>query len=128
MHFGDTVREILTASCGQDLRAASAATAIPLDVPGTTRALAANLELAFGIAIPEHDFRHLRTVRDVLQCVRLRLWERRVQLAPAAPPAARGGRPVFVRATTDPYERFVRYTPPAPAVGPSAGATRPKRI
>jgi hypothetical protein len=128
MSFGATVREILTASCGCDLRSASAATAVPLDSPGTTRTLAANLELAFGIAIPAPDLAHLRTVRDVLQCVRLRLWEKQAWPAaePATLPAASRLRPVFVRRSSDPYERFLRYTAPA-ALADSAATTRPRR-
>lgn len=125
------VREILTASCGCDLRSASATTAVPLDSPGASRMLAANLELAFGIAIPEPDLAHLHTVRDVLQCVRLRLWEKNAwpasQTSPnPAPSTAARVRPVFVRTSSDPYERFMRYTPAAALPG-SAVTSRPRR-
>ncbi len=127
MSFGATVREILTASCGCDLRSASATTAVPLDSATASRMLAANLELAFGIAIPEPDLRHLHTVRDVLQCVRLRLWEKQAWPASQspAPPTASRVRPVFVRTSSDPYERFIRYTPAAAL--PGAAATTPSR-
>jgi hypothetical protein len=113
MHFGATVREILTASCGHDLRQASPGTLLPgLDAPATLKTLAANLELAFGIEVREHDLARLRSVRDVLQCVRLRRWERRVTGAAGAAPTddARPARPIFVAPTRDPRERFLRFT------------------
>jgi acyl carrier protein len=116
MHFGATVREILTASCGRDLRDASPSTPLPaLDSAVTLRTLAANVELAFGIEMQPDDLPRLRTVRDVLRCIRLRRWEQRVtetgqiasEDAPRQPPA----RPVFVAPTRDPRERLIRYTP-----------------
>jgi hypothetical protein len=134
MHFGDIVREILTASCGRDLRSASQGTPLPgLDSPATLRTLAANLELAFGIEVGEHDLVHFRTVRDVLQCVRLRRWERRAGSEDgAAGPAVAGARvprPVFRSPSSDPRERFIRYTPPPPASPPAAAPARStKRI
>ena len=128
MHFGATVREILTASCGRDLREAAPATRLPsLDAPVTLRTLAANLELTFGIELVEDDLARLHTVRDVLRCVRLRRWERRVTTGAGAPDA-RSMRPVFVAPTRDPRERFVRYTPrrqPAPALATPEPATAP---
>jgi hypothetical protein len=77
--------------------------------------LAANLELAFGISMQDGDLAHLRTVRDVMQCVRLRAWERRTIAASdggSRAPARQIGvpRPVFVATTRDPRERFMRYT------------------
>ncbi len=134
MHFGATVREILTASCGRDLRDASASTSLPaLDAPATLKTLAANLELAFGIELPERDLTRLHTVRDVLQCVRLRRWEERIRTAEAPQPHASLGapRPVFMTPTRDPRERFIRFTRrPAPAPPPAPFATQPpsKRV
>ena len=116
MSFGESVREIMTASCGSDVRATSATTEIPeLRSETAQRTLAANLELAFGIQLQQSDLAHLHTVRDVMQCVRLRAWERRTIAASdgnGAVPAreARVPRPVFVATTRDPRERFIRYT------------------
>ena len=116
MSFGETVREIVTASCGSDVRGASATADIPeLRSETALRTLAANLELAFGIQVAPDDLAHLHTVRDVMQCIRLRTWERRAMAAPqgaddATARPARPGRPVFVKATRDPRERFMRYT------------------
>jgi hypothetical protein len=127
MHFGDTVREILTASCGRDMRDASPRTPLPaLDSPATLRTLAANLEVAFGIELGGADLAQLHTVRDVLQCVRLRRWEQTVSSGDAARPAApRATRPIFVAPTRDPRERFIRYTArPAAPVVPSSPAAR----
>jgi acyl carrier protein len=120
MSFGETVREILAASCGSDLREASATSPLPeLSSETVQRTLAANLELAFGIQIVEGDIAHFRTVRDVMQCVRLRAWERRATTeaahsAPAQPRRdPRPVRPVFVASSRDPRERILRYTPQA---------------
>ena len=113
MSFGDTVREILAASCGTDVRDASATSPLPeLRSEAVQRTLAANLEIAFGIQIAEGDLAHLRTVRDVMQCVRLRAWERRAT-APGEPRPRdpRPVRPVFVASSRDPRERILRYTP-----------------
>jgi acyl carrier protein len=131
MHFGASVREILSASCGTDLRRVPATAVLELEADGARRTLTANLELAFNIDIPAHDAEHWETVRDVLQCVRLRRWEKRATGAtdaPAAPPDE--VRPVFVTPTRDARERFRRYTPPAlPALPPDSGITpRSKRI
>jgi hypothetical protein len=133
MHFGATIREILSASCGSDLRRARPRTPLPvLESAGALRALGANLELTFGIEISEPDLAHLHTVRDVLQCVRLRLWEKRVstrapaEATPGAPaPAAQ---PLFVTASREPGERFIRYTRPAPLPTPALAGVHPKRI
>jgi len=115
MSFGETVREILAASCGSDLREASVTSPLPeLRSEAVLRTLAANLELAFGIQIAEGDVAHFRTVRDVMQCVRLRAWERRANptaaVATAPITAQRMPRPVFVATSIDPCERFMRYT------------------
>ena len=128
MDFGATVREILSTSCGSDLRRARPGTPLPiLESAGALRALAANLELAFGIEIAEPDLAHLHTVRDVLQCVRLRLWEKRVAArAPGA--AAPAARPVFVTSSRELRERFIRYTRPAPLSAPVLAGAPPKRI
>jgi hypothetical protein len=103
MHFGAAVREVLSASCGSDLRHASACTVVPaLSAQATLQLLAANLEAAFGVRIPDSDLAHLHTVRDVLQCVRLHRWVARIE-APhpggEAEPAAAGERPEVFRLT-----------------------------
>ncbi|HEY2388356.1 MAG TPA: hypothetical protein VGK30_15485 [Candidatus Binatia bacterium] len=85
MHFGAVVREVLSASCGADLRDASAGTEVPeLRSPDTQRVLADALARAFGVTIPAPDLDRLMTVRDVLQCVRLHRWVARVEGAPSA--------------------------------------------
>jgi len=85
MHFGAVVREVLSASCGADLRDASATTEVPeLRSPDIQRALADNLARFFGVTIPDHDLDRLVTVRDVLQCVRLHRWVARVEGGPLA--------------------------------------------
>lgn len=133
MHFGATVREILSASCGNDFRKARAGTPLPsVESGGTLRTLGANLGLAFGIAISEPDLAHLRTVRDVLQCVRLRLWEKRVAArVPAEATAdapAPAERPLFVTAAREPNPRFIRHTRPAQFPTPALAGASPKRI
>ncbi len=83
MHFGAVVREVLSASCGADLRDASATTEVPeLRSPEIQRALADRLARTFGVTIPAHDLDRLVTIRDVLQCVRLHRWVARVEGAP----------------------------------------------
>jgi hypothetical protein len=80
MPLGAAIREILTASFGLDFRTAPNTADLPDRHPaGPFRVLAANLELAFGITVSEDDLAHLHTIRDVVQCVRLRVWERRVE-------------------------------------------------
>ena len=124
-HFGAAVREILSASCGSDLQQASATTALPaLGSAAALRILATNLELAFGIEVPEEDLAHLRTVRDVLRCVRLRLWERRAAAGatsdgPDQVGPDRGAYAAFI--SGDARERFIRYTPSAPVTTPLLG-------
>ena len=121
MHFGDNVREIVSISCGRDLRAAKSRTALPgIDSPEVQKRLAANLERQFDITLSEEDVSHLTTVRAVLQCVRLRRWERdmaeheSVAAALAAQAADEAAAPSM-------RDRFVRYTPPtAPTPVPAA--------
>ena len=127
MHFGATVREILTASYGEDLRDSSAATSLPAESsPATLKTLAANLELAFGIDLPTQDLAQLHTVRDVLQCVRLHRWEGRVTGDPAIrpDPEPQASRPVFLTPTRDPRERFIRFTRKPSAVPVLPASTR----
>jgi acyl carrier protein len=116
MHFGENVREIVSISCGKDLRVARSRTVLPgIDSPEVQRRLAANLEQSFDITLSPEDVSHLKTVRAVLQCVRLRRWERELanqeQVGVPAPVAI----PEAAAAATAPSlrERFVRYTPPA---------------
>ncbi len=110
MHFGENVRDIVSISCGRDLRAARSRTTLPgIDSPEVQRRLAANLERSFDITLSPEDVSHLTTVRAVLQCVRLRRWERDVALeqrdeAEAAVPA-----PEVAAAAMAPFsDRFVR--------------------
>lgn len=77
MDFGATVRAILTTTCGSDLRKARPSMPLPDLEPAERAALAADLERAFGIALAPDDVGHMETVRDVLQCVRLRRWTQR---------------------------------------------------
>jgi hypothetical protein len=130
MHFGAAVRDVLSTTCGSDLRAASARTVVPaLQSPATQRRLAANLRAAFGVAIPVVDLRHLSTVRDVLQCVRLRRWaigvEEREQ---AARLAAMSSAPAVATsdaalAGDDARQAAFRMTRRAPAVDPAVGTS-----
>lgn len=123
MHFGENVREIVSMSCGKDLRAARSRTLLPgIDSPEIQRRLAANLEQSFDITLSPEDVTHLTTVRAVLQCVRLRRWEREMksqEQALAPMPEAVTAHGLGMR------DRFVRYTPPAvasmplPATAPS---------
>jgi hypothetical protein len=112
MHFGANVREIVSQSCGRDLRAARSRTVLPgIESPEVQRRLAANLEQSFDITLAPDDVAHLKTVRAVLQCVRLRRWEREHlhETQPAAPAVtAPALAPSALR------DRFVRYTPPTP--------------
>ena len=116
MHFGESVREIVSISCGKDLRAARSRTALPgIDSPEVQKRLVANLERQFDITLKEGDVAHLTTVRAVLQCVRLRRWEREMeeQQSVSEAPIAQAANEAPQLETRD---RFVRYTPPAPPV------------
>jgi hypothetical protein len=125
MSFGENVREIVSISCGRDLRAARSRTVLPgIDSPEVQRRLAANLERSFNIRLSPEDVAHLTTVRTVLQCVRLRRWERAV--AGQAQPEAIAAATESETSVSSPSmrERFVRYTPPTspvhlPATAPS---------
>ncbi len=122
MHFGDNVREIVSISCGKDLRAARSRSVLPgIDSPEVQRRLAANLERSFDITLSPEDVSHLTTVRAVLQCVRLRRWERELasqERQPATMPAPE----VAAAALATPMrERFVRYTPPVSPMSIPAG-------
>jgi acyl carrier protein len=112
MHFGENVREIVSISCGRDLRTARSRTVLPgIDSPAVQQRLAANLERSFDIRLSPEDVSHLTTLRAVLQCVRLRRWERDMEHQPhaeavSAAAAAVAALPASMR------DRFVRYTPP----------------
>jgi hypothetical protein len=142
MHFGAAVRHVLSASCESDLRQARGSTEIPaLRSPQTQRILAANLEVAFGVAIPDHDLDRLATVRDVLQCVRLHRWVMRVERPSAdATPGGAASAPVedgadaAAASDASPYHsmpglrRRPRTSPvPAPTDPPPAGRREERR-
>lgn len=116
MHFGDSVREIVSISCGKDLRAARSRTLLPgIDSPEVQRRLAANLERSFDITLSPEDVSHLTTVRAVLQCVRLRRWEREVEEQESHAPAMPAE--IAAAALASPMRsRFVRYTAPVGAM------------
>ena len=71
-------------------------------------------ERSFNIALSPEDVSHLTTVRAVLQCVRLRRWERELvaQDQPMTPAIEREA----AAPSPSMRERFVRYTPPTPPV------------
>lgn len=109
MDFGESVRDVVSLSCGKDMRAARSRATLPgIDSPEVQRRLAANLERSFDITLSPEDVAHLTTVRAVLQCVRLRRWER--EHAPDEQAAE-----VLAREQARPSlrDRFVRYTAPA---------------
>ena len=109
MYFGENVRDVVSVSCGKDMRSARSRTYLPgIESPEVQRRLAANLERSFDITLSPEDVSHLTTLRAGLQCVRLRRWER--EHAPDEQAAE-----VLAREVATPYRgRFVRYTPPAP--------------
>ena len=112
MHFGENVREIVSISCGRDLRAARSRTVLPgIDSPEVQRRLAANLERSFDITLSPEDISQLTTVRAVLQCVRLRRWERKM----AAEEQATVPAPEIAAAalTTSPLQDRLRAVHPA---------------
>jgi len=114
MYFGENVRDIVSISCGKDLRAARSRTVLPgIDSPEVQRRLAANLERSFDIRLKPEDVSHLTTVRAVLQCVRLRRWERELAEHEQAPVAVQPAMVGEDAAATPFSDRFVRYTPPA---------------
>ena len=80
MDLGTAVRQLLSEICGESLRHAKAHTAVEaLETPGVRRSLGAHIEAAFGVRVPDEDLARLRTVRDVVQCVRLYRWAKRVE-------------------------------------------------
>jgi len=84
MHFGAAVRELLTATCGEDLRHAKAHRVIDaLESARTRRMLGANIAATFGVHVTADDLARLTTVRDVLQCVRLYRWTQRMEIGRA---------------------------------------------
>jgi len=112
MYFGDDVREIVSISCGKDMRAARSRAALPgIESPEVQRRLAANLERSFDITLSPEDVSHLTTVRAVLQCVRLRRWEREMAGEEQAGVPIQVDVPAAAAPTL--RDRFVRYTPPA---------------
>jgi acyl carrier protein len=113
MHFGENVRDIVSISCGRDMRAARSRTVLPgIDSPEVQRRLAANLERSFDIRLSPEDVSHLTTVRAVLQCVRLRRWERDVALEQEETESASPAPEVAAAAMAPFGDRFTRYTPP----------------
>ncbi len=124
MHFGDNVREIVSLSCGRDLRAARSRTPLPgIESPEVQQRLAANLERSFDIALTSEDVRHLTTVRAVLQCVRLRRWEREAEQHLASAQAAAIATSELAMALQD---RFVRSSPTTAAAPACASVAAPK--
>jgi acyl carrier protein len=124
MHFGENVREIVSLSCGRDLRSARSRTPLPgIDSPDVQKRLAANLERSFDISLSPEDISHLTTVRAVLQCVRLRRWER--ETMNAAPDRLVASTTAAAEPTPAPSlrERLVRYSPPTSSVPMPAAAS-----
>jgi hypothetical protein len=141
MHFGAAIRDVLSVSCSADLRHAKAHTVLPeLHSPRTRRLLAANLELAFGVTVPDEELERLTTVRDVLQCVRLRRWAKRVESDAQSPPtdaatAAAAMTPAIVAARREePRQEVFRFTrrsaatPTAPLFDRPPAASGLKRL
>ncbi len=130
MHFGENVREIVSLSCGKDLRAARSRTILPgIESPEVQRRLAANLERSFDITLSPEDVAHLTTVRAVLQCVRLRRWEREMASEEHAdtPERVAVSAAAAAAVATPMRDRLVRYTPPAapmPVPSPASFALR----
>jgi hypothetical protein len=118
MHFGENVREVLSASCGADLRAARSRTPLPgIESPLVQKRVASDLERSFAITLDPDDVEHLTTIRAVLQCVRLRRWERETEHHADQQPAM----PLIAAPAL--RERFVRYTPPAAPLSMPATAS-----
>jgi hypothetical protein len=128
MHFGENVREVVSMSCGRDLRGARSRTVLPgIDSPAVQQRLAANLERSFDITQSPEDVSPLTTLRAVLQCVRLRRWERDMEeqardeacASTAAVAVAASGVAALPPGVRD---RFVRYTPPTQPLPIAAAA------
>jgi acyl carrier protein len=159
MHFGATVRDVISESCGVDVRDASARTPIlETSSPEMLRRLGANLERAFGVAIPDADLAHFTTISDVLRCVRLRRWAWRAARLEAArqdvtrrdatrdvsdgdtaanavdAPRPDGALPPPAEVSPDLRERLIRYTRREPSAGappvgpPASGLPAGKRL
>jgi len=121
MHFGAAIRDLLSTTCGSDLRTASARTVVAaLEAPDARQRLAAGIEARFGVAIPAAELERLRTVRDVLQCVRLRRWAARVEARTAATTSA-----AQVDASG---QRAFRFTRRDPVAAPPLGGGLPHSI
>jgi hypothetical protein len=120
MHFGAAVRELLSLTCDVDLRHAKPHTVVDaLESPPTRRLLGANIEATFGVRVPAADLARLTTVRDVLQCVRLHRWLKRVERERAAAQlmagvdasAAAAPTPTTIAArAVDPDQQTFRFT------------------
>jgi hypothetical protein len=142
MHFGAAVRELLSVTCDVDLRHAKPHTVVDaLESPRTRRLLGANIEATFGVRVPAGDLAHLMTVRDVLQCVRLHRWAKRVErerdaalLMAGVDASAAAPTPTTIAArAVDPDQQTFRFTRrhaagPAGALDHRPAASRgPKR-
>lgn len=115
MHFGENVREIVSLSCGRDLRSARSRTPLPgIESPEIQKRLAANLERSFDIALSPDDITHLTTLRAVLQCVRLRRWEREAEQHLKSAEAAAVATSNLATSLRDRFVRATPQTPPAP--------------
>jgi hypothetical protein len=142
MSFGATIRELLTASYCVDLHGARATRTLPeAGESGALDDLAAHLQRTFGIEVSTDELERLGTVRDVLQCVRLHLWERRVGLAAGGADAAAtpdtdaaaadvesaADHPVAF-AADDLRRRFRRYAPTSAHLPAPSADARAKRL
>jgi len=135
MHFGAAVRELLSVTCDVDLRHAKPHTVVDaLESPPTRRLLGANIEATFGVRVPAGDLARLTTVRDVLQCVRLHRWLRRVERERAAAQLTAGVDASVAAAPTpttiaaravDPDQQTFRFTRRRAADAPGALDHRP---
>lgn len=125
MHFGENVREIVSLSCGRDLRSARSRTPLPgIELPEVQKRLAANLERSFDIALSPEDITHLTTLRAVLQCVRLRRWEREAEQHLASAEAAAAATSTLATSLRDRFVRSTQPTPPAPTPAATSFAAR----
>jgi hypothetical protein len=124
MHFGDNVREIVSLSCGRDLRTARSRTPLPgIESPEVQERLATNLERSFDIALSPEDVQHLTTLRSVLQCVRLRRWEREAEHHLASAEAAATATSTLVTSLRD---RLARTSPTTASPTVVASSAAPK--
>ncbi len=144
MHLGAAVRQLLSTTCDADFRHAKPHTVVEaLESPRTRRLLGANIEATFGVRVPEDDLARLTTVRDVLQCVRLHRWVKRVERDRDAAAVATdvgmstGDAPTpttIAARALDPDQQTFRFTRrrPVGAIAPlddrPAASRRPKRL